>query len=1119
KSSNTLTHFQESYGKDSYQYLLFYSVTGDLFLSARDSIKALSIWNSCLMPLSNFPEAEEDYVNLLFNSGAVEEALNQEQAAIEKFSRLNQLLEQNSRTNEQIYVDSKEAIGRLQKKQKTNITNDSNADLHVLLEKAIALQKAGDKLGALKIYRQGYAKASLLKSKTSFSFQLNRVRLLTEVDSLSRASFLLQQIRKDNPQFAANTTEYLLLELSEADLLLKQGIKEKASEKYAGISKQLSKTNIENLAPFLVSSSSLLLDQNLEETDALLMKKALTPISKPGVVIDEKYLSLTTSYCDALLALGRPDSVIQFLKHIVYNENPLVEFKMIEALRLNSESADALDRLKKMESNPAAKPFQSEIMYSTAKLQQQAGNYKDAELSYQKALTINQSNDALEWQISNSLAILYLQLGDYGKSEKILTQLLSSVPPTASFYGALQQNLAATYIETGQSEKALATQKEIVENEKRRLGEHHPDYAIAISNLAVLYQQQGKPKDALLLFRQALEISKKHQGDQTADYAIKELNLGIVLKDLGDLEHAVTALQHALGILEKRTGKSHPDYALCEYNLAMVYKQQGKADNAVSLIRHAADYYKNQVLELFPAMSEQQQVAYYNKINHVIQDYQQFTIELSQLQPELIAHLMDFRLATKALLLNSSARIRSSILLSSDQNLKDDFQQWLRLKDEIGKFYALPLSEKAKNENVIRQLEEKGQLLEKEISSRSRLFSDELSDNAVGWEKIRGALGPGEAAVEFIRVKASGKKDSVTYAALVLKKESKFPELVTFRNGKSMEGRSFNYYRNSIIFRNPDQFSLTTFWSPLESKLNGVETVYISLDGIYNKINLSTLFDPLKKHYLLDRYKFVLVSNLKEVVTSQSSPAEASRKAALFGFANFAGKIGTSATRSLNQLTQIVLNSDLPPLPGTKQEVEEINKLMQSSGWQPSLYMTADASEKKAKVMGNVSVLHIATHGFFIQTPDEEKQVVLSEGNSNPLLRSGLIFSDIGGDQVMATEDGLLTAYEVKNMTLDKSELVVLSACETGSGDIRNGEGVYGLQRAFMISGVKNVMMSLWKVDDQATQKLMISFYQHFLSHHSAEDALRLAQTELMKIHTDPYYWGGFILTGYHKNN
>jgi tetratricopeptide (TPR) repeat protein len=124
--------------------------------------------------------------------------------------------------------------------------------------------------------------------------------------------------------------------------------------------------------------------------------------------------------------------------------------------------------------------------------------------------------------------------------------------------------------------------------------------------LAVLYQQQGKLKDALTLFRQALEISKRYQGDQTADYAVKELNLGIVLKDLGDLEHSVTALQHALSILEKRTGKSHPDYALCEYNLAMVYKQQGKADNAISLIRHAADYYKNQVLELFPAMSEQQ---------------------------------------------------------------------------------------------------------------------------------------------------------------------------------------------------------------------------------------------------------------------------------------------------------------------------------------------------------------------------------------------------------------------------------------------------------------------------------------------------------------------------------
>jgi CHAT domain-containing protein len=185
-----------------------------------------------------------------------------------------------------------------------------------------------------------------------------------------------------------------------------------------------------------------------------------------------------------------------------------------------------------------------------------------------------------------------------------------------------------------------------------------------------------------------------------------------------------------------------------------------------------------------------------------------------------------------------------------------------------------------------------------------------------------------------------------------------------------------------------------------------------------------------------------------------------------------------------------------------------------------------EALEEKIKSSQNITLLHIATHGFFLAPKNEhEKEVYthnLRDVENNSMLRSGLLLGGAEKNLIAmlsdqsnpAGDDGILSAYEVMNLNLDAAELVVLSACETGKGDVKNGEGVYGLQRAFMLAGAHHVLMSLWKVDDAATQELMAAFYGEWLSGKEKMTAFHDAQVSMKQKFSHPYYWGAFVMMG-----
>lgn len=214
---------------------------------------------------------------------------------------------------------------------------------------------------------------------------------------------------------------------------------------------------------------------------------------------------------------------------------------------------------------------------------------------------------------------------------------------------------------------------------------------------------------------------------------------------------------------------------------------------------------------------------------------------------------------------------------------------------------------------------------------------------------------------------------------------------------------------------------------------------------------------------------------------------------------------------------------NIAPLPGTEIEINKLKSIMDKNGKKHIDYVKENASEDNFKKAENSDIIHIATHGYFLSDVSElEGQkafgVDVEAAGQNPLLRAGLLLSGASNflnyNEASKGNNGIVTAFEIKNMDFRQTDLVVMSACETGLGEVMNGEGVYGLQRAFQVAGAQSIIMSLWTVDDKTTQELMVSFYEKYLSGQDIITAFRDARLEIKDKYQDPYYWDAFKLLG-----
>ncbi|NJM94190.1 MAG: CHAT domain-containing protein [Cytophagales bacterium] len=356
--------------------------------------------------------------------------------------------------------------------------------------------------------------------------------------------------------------------------------------------------------------------------------------------------------------------------------------------------------------------------------------------------------------------------------------------------------------------------------------------------------------------------------------------------------------------------------------------------------------------------------------------------------------------------------------------------------------------------------------------------------------------------------------DSVLYASLILRpdKKQKRPDLVLQANGTELESKFYKAYRNFMRHKLEDYTSYGAYWKPLQKAVLPSQTVYFSADGVYSQINLETI-PTAKNKYILDDVNVVLVNNTRSLTERKQRKTGGEALATLYGNPTFYASVSRETVSKERGSNEVIAQ-----LPGTETEIREIEKLLKSQGWKIESYQERLASEGNVKTLQSPKVFHVATHGFF--DASDRTQTDLGVGMAdNPMLRSGLLFEG-AGDLLFQTkqnynvEPGVLTAFEAMTLNLDNTELVVLSACETGLGDVAAGEGVYGLQRAFLVAGADAIVMSLFKVSDEATQKLMVYFYKNWLEGQDKRAAFINAKKTLRVEYPQPIFWGAFIMIG-----
>jgi CHAT domain-containing protein len=774
----------------------------------------------------------------------------------------------------------------------------------------------------------------------------------------------------------------------------------------------------------------------------------------------------------------------------------------------------------------------------------EAGNYQEARPILEKARLLSQKEfTKLHPNYATScgnLALLYNDQGLYDKAEPLYLEaksinekVLGKLHPS---YATSCNNLAGLYWDQGLYAKAESLYLEDKDITERMLGKLHPHYATSCGNLAGLYRNQGLYAKAEPLYLEAKGIREKVLGKLHPDYATSCNSLAGLYRDQGLYAKAEPLYLEAKGIREKVLGKLHPDYASSCNGLAQLYNRQGLYAQAEPLRLAALQTYLFLIETQFSNLSEKEKEVFLATFNYYFEIFNSFVLHRKSQNPSIVATMYNNQLAIKALLFNTQNKIRNNILNSNSPVLLQTFESWQAKRNYLAKAYQMTLEEKQKRNIDVKQLEEEANNLEKQLSAQSETFGKAQDKKRYSWRDVQKALKPNEAAIEMVKFDWYNSKwtDTVYYAALIVTPTSKLPELVLFENGNALE-KHIAFYKNHIKFQLEDNESYNQFWKPIANKLKTVSPkttkVYFSSDGVYHSINLQTLRNPQTGKYVANEWSIQLLTNTKDLVTLKQKP-NTTKAASLFGYPDY-GSNSTDSTRSFNigyplpktdSLKRDFTNGHISMLPGTEKEVKEIQKSLAHKNWETTTYILGHATENRLKALQNPKVLHIATHGFFMKDAEGDKR---ERGFArfdnqkifeNPLLRSGLLLAGsqqaFDGKVNVDEEDGILTAYEAMNLNLDNTDLVILSACETGLGEIRNGEGVFGLQRAFQTAGAKSIIMSLWKVDDESTQELMRLFYDIWLKTDNKRMAFEQAQEVMKNKYKHPYYWGAFVLVG-----
>jgi MYXO-CTERM domain-containing protein len=774
-------------------------------------------------------------------------------------------------------------------------------------------------------------------------------------------------------------------------------------------------------------------------------------------------------------------------------------------------------------------------LINLGRVYQDQGDYKRAEPYFTRALSI-----AEELQKMNpkhlvyplqALADLYEERGDHGRAEPLLERALAIIEtitvPGHIFRAVHLLRMGRFYRSKGNLERARPLLEEALAIFEERKERSHADYVDSLDELGAVDTDLGDYARARPLLEKALAMAESSWGPESPTAARCADDLGVLLLLEGEKERAGVLFAKALAVREKKLGPTHLDVARTLSHTADLALLRGELRAAIAARQKSAVIKDHNAALMLAVGSEAQKRLYMAKLTADTHAVLSLHNRFARSDPAAAELALTTILRRKGrvldVMVDSFAAVRSH-LTARDRILLDRLAAVsARLSAQASRGPGDGPDEHYRRE--LERLEAEREELEARVSERSSAFR--ADHGLLKLDQVRRALAEDTALLELFRYRpvipgerAPADRGEPRYVAYLLRSRG---DVAAVDLGAANPIDAAVTALRAVLSRptsdpKPAARALDArIMQPVRALLGDVRRVLVSPDGPLNLVPFGTLVDE-EGRYLIERFSFTYLTSGRDLVRLQT--AAPPRRGPLVVAAPDFGRIdrGPSLRTQRGEASGAFAGIEFPPLPGTIREGRAISSVLGSA----SLLTGATATEHAIKSVSAPSILHIATHGFFLpdQTATGTAQSAFGaapiEGPlERHLLRSGIALSGANARR-RGEDDGVLTALEASALDLYGTKLIVLSACETGVGEVTSGEGVFGLRRALVMAGAETQVMSLWHVDDDATAALMVAYYNELRRGGERSEALRHVQGALLEKRRTrhPYYWASFIVSG-----
>jgi CHAT domain-containing protein/tetratricopeptide (TPR) repeat protein len=776
--------------------------------------------------------------------------------------------------------------------------------------------------------------------------------------------------------------------------------------------------------------------------------------------------------------------------------------------------------------------------------------YGKAELLFRRALEIRQakfgSENILVVPSINNVASVYRSIGDYPKAKQLYERALwinKKVLGSKHRYVSFSlNNLGSVLLDMGEYKTAEQLLKESLSIAESLSRQEQADISFTLTLLALVYRATGDFDKAESLNKRALRIDEKVYGSDDISVATDLHNLALIYTAQEQFAKAGPLFERALKIEETTNGANHPNLAGTLLSLAYFYGAKGDISRAVATLTRGTEISErtiNNILTNSTGTDEQKRA--YMAMDEIefetkgaVALHMQFAPNDSQ-----AAHLaLTTILRRKGRVLDAvtdSIGILRQHLGPEDSNL---LQQLASARSQVATLSLNGPGTMSRNayEAKLTTAQSEADQIESRISTRSAEFRNAI--NPVTVEQVQAAIPSDAVLIEIVSYRPFNPAyrtsremwEAPKYAAYAVNNKG-VVGWIALGDARSIDA---DVNRLRAALQNPARTDVKVVSRRLHEKLirpmagliRGMHRLLLSTDGELSLIPFGILVDE-QGHYLIENFSLTYLTSGRDLLRMQMR-VSSRQKPLVIGDPQYDAIVSTSSSQESNSTSRPPnLSTEIfRPLSGTKEEVRALSTVLKDA----TLFTGSRATKTMLKLVSGPSILHIATHGFFLadQIPQPglailSRQLIREPGfrqqgttTSNPLLRSGLALAGANNWRSSAGDNGILTALEASGLDFWGTKLIVLSACETGIGEVRVGEGVYGLRRALVIAGAESQVMSLWSVSDTATRDLMIDYYTRLQNGEGRGEALRNAQLRMLKTpeRSHPYYWAGFIQLG-----